>query len=75
MAKLKVSQELLAQVLFGDVDVDITGARMIRDTRGFQGQVLELEVSGPSVPNVEDVVAEIQQFENGGRITRFKALI
>lgn len=73
MAKLKVTRELAAKMLFGDEPIIIVGAMFDPAYR-----TLVLEISGPGVPDVEEVIAEISEehseahFEGESRPRRLK---
>lgn len=65
MAKLRIASDVLLQALFPDqVALALQGARYDR-----QDDVVTLELSGPDVPEVPEVVAEVTV---RNRVTVFK---
>lgn len=69
MAKVSVSMEMLAEIVFGFVDnpVDVVGVEVDEDRR-----TVRFDITGPDVPDAEEVRAVIETRQNraGQRLNR-----
>ncbi|HLY04260.1 MAG TPA: hypothetical protein VKR31_00785 [Rhizomicrobium sp.] len=71
MAKVKVSPEILADALFGYTErpVEVLGAQFLA---GLGNPVIEFEIVGPDVPEIDEVsaICNVQQNRAGQRFVK-----